>query len=170
MRLQGLDADCCRRLCQLQRYPLLTDLLRIASRLGNGVFWYSLIAVLPLVSGRAGLHASGHMAAVGLICWVFYRWLKQRTARPRPAGIVPGVQSATGVLDEFSFPSGHSLHAVAFSLIACYHFPSLVYGLFPVVLLIALSRPVLGLHYPSDVLAGSLLGAGIAGSSLLVLP
>ena len=65
-------------------------------------------------------------------------------------------------LDEYSFPSGHTLHAVSFTLIAVHYYPKLAWLLLPFAVLVALSRVVLGLHYPSDVLAGALLGAGLA--------
>ena len=48
---------------------------------------------------------------------------------------------------------------MAFTLIAVHGYPPLVSLLLPFALLVALSRVVLGLHYPSDVLAGALLGA-----------
>lgn len=167
-RLLEWDAEWCRRCSRLQRREPLTALLRTVSRLGNGVFWYALIAVLPLVYGMPGLRASLHMLLVGGACLLVYRWLKRRTARPRPAGVVKGVWPAADILDEFSFPSGHTLHAVGFTLVALAHFPHLAALLIPFSLLVALSRPALGLHYPSDVLAGALLGAGIAGGSLLL--
>lgn len=147
---------------------MLTAILRAVSRIGDGVFWYALMAVLPLLYGRAGAGASMHMAVAGLVCLLVYRWLKRRTARPRPGGVVADVRTATHVLDEYSFPSGHTLHAVAFTLIAVHHFPPLQLLLVPLCVLIALSRPALGLHYPSDVLAGALLGAGVAGTSFML--
>jgi undecaprenyl-diphosphatase len=66
------------------------------------------------------------------------------------------------MLDQFSFPSGHTLHSVAFTLVVYYHFPGSVWLLTPFTLLVAISRPLLGLHYPSDVLAGAAIGATIA--------
>ena len=69
-------------------------------------------------------------------------------------------------LDEFSFPSGHTLHAVSFSLIALAYFPVLMPILLPFTLLVALSRVVLGLHYPSDVIAATLIGCALGGASL----
>lgn len=51
-------------------------------------------------------------------------------------------------LDEFSFPSGHTLHAVAFSLVAMAHYPVLAWALVPFTASVAVSRVVLGLHYP----------------------
>jgi undecaprenyl-diphosphatase len=71
-------------------------------------------------------------------------------------------------LDRYSFPSGHTLHAVLFTTIAVAYAPSLVFVLLPFTLLIAASRVVLGLHYPSDVIVGALLGWMIAKLSSFV--
>jgi len=58
------------------------------------------------------------------------------------------------------------LHAVAFTIIAVAYYPMLAWLLVPFSLLVAMSRLILGLHYPSDVLAGAALGALVAASSL----
>jgi undecaprenyl-diphosphatase len=62
------------------------------------------------------------------------------------------------------------LHAVSFTLLASVGYPALALVLVPLALLVALSRVVLGLHYPSDVLAGALIGCGMACASLSLLP
>ncbi|WP_155518951.1 phosphatase PAP2 family protein, partial [Xanthomonas euvesicatoria] len=73
-------------------------------------------------------------------------------------------------LDEFSFPSGHTLHAVSFSIVALAYYPWLAPLLVPFSAGVALSRVVLGLHYPSDVLAATLIGVLLASLSLWGLP
>jgi undecaprenyl-diphosphatase len=141
---------------------------RVVSRLGDGVFWYSLMLALLAVGGASALAPIGRMAGTGLACTLIYKWLKSKTSRPRPFAVENAVCAGADPLDPFSFPSGHTLHAVAFSIVAIAFYPMLAWLLVPFTLLVAASRVVLGLHYPSDVLAGAALGALIA-SALLAL-
>ena len=69
-------------------------------------------------------------------------------------------------LDRYSFPSGHTLHAVCFTWQAVAHFPELAWVLVAAATLIALSRVILGLHYPTDVVAGGTIGALLATCGL----
>ena len=141
-------------------------LFRAASRLGDGVFWYALMSVLAVVGGAEGLAAATHMALTGLVVAGLYRAMKGVIRRPRPFRRHAGIVARVRPLDEFSFPSGHTLHAVTFSLVAIAWFPFLAWILLPFTLLVAASRVILGVHYPSDVLAACAIGAAIAGISL----
>jgi undecaprenyl-diphosphatase len=106
------------------------------------------------------------MAITGLVALGLYRGLKRWTRRPRPFRRHAGIVAHVPPLDEFSFPSGHTLHAVSFSLVALAYYPVLAPILLPFTLLVAASRVVLGLHYPSDVLAATGIGIGLASLSL----
>lgn len=141
-------------------------LMRAASRLGDGVFWYVLMASLLAWQGLAALPAVLHMIAAGLSGTLFYKWLKGATERPRPYQVCPTICCLTAPLDRFSFPSGHTLHAVVFSLVASAYYPALAWLVWPFTALVAASRLVLGLHYVSDVAVGALLGAAIAAIAL----
>jgi undecaprenyl-diphosphatase len=66
-----------------------------------------------------------------------------------------GIRCFMPPLDRYSFPSGPTLHAVAFIVIACSYIPWLAVLLVPFAAAVALSRVVLGLQYPSDVATGS---------------
>jgi len=165
-RINQLDLALCLRLNRLSHFRFWRNLFRSLSRLGNGVFWYGLMAALPVAYGAAAWPTVARMALAGVLGLAVYKWLKLRTSRPRPFQVYAAISAAAPALDRFSFPSGHTLHAVSFSLVAAAGFPELAMVLFPFAVLVAVSRPILGLHYPSDVLAGAVLGAVVAETVL----
>jgi undecaprenyl-diphosphatase len=140
------------------------------SRLGDGAFWYALMALIVVFGGTAGLPASAHMAATGVVALLLYRGLKRWTRRPRPFASDRRIQALVRPLDEFSFPSGHTLHAVSFSVVAVAYYPVLAWVLAPFAASVAASRVVLGLHYPSDVLAATAIGLLLGSVSLWLVP
>ena len=141
-------------------------LLRRVSRLGDGMFWYGLMLALIAWHGWEALPSVLHMIVAGLAGTLIYKWLKGATERPRPYQVCPTICCLTAPLDRFSFPSGHTLHAVVFSLVATAYYPALGWLVWPFTVLVAASRLVLGLHYVSDVLVGALLGGAIAALTL----
>ena len=147
-----------------------TTLFTAVSRLGDGLFWYALMVVLALLGGGRGVQAALHMLATGGVALLLYRGLKRWTRRPRPFREHQGIIARVPPLDEFSFPSGHTLHAVSFSLVALAYQPMLAWLLLPFTALVAGSRVVLGLHYPSDVLAAGVIGTALASLSLRLVP
>lgn len=168
VRLNDYDARLCVRMNRFAHRRGVTRFFGAVSRLGNGVFWYTLMALLLLTQLEAAIKPVLHMIAVGLVGLLIYKWLKRKTLRPRPCDLHPAILRGTAPLDEFSFPSGHTLHAVAFTLVALAYFPWLAPILVPFALLVALSRVILGLHYPTDVLAGAAIGYALATLSFLI--
>lgn len=167
-RLLRWDERVCQRSNRwLHHWPLL-QVARLVSWLGNGIFWYALMLALLLREPRAAALPVLHMLFVGVVCTAAYKILKSSTLRPRPYQSLPRVEAGSVPLDAFSFPSGHTLHAVAFTLVALGYWPWLSPLLLPFALLTAISRVVLGLHYPSDVLAGAAIGGLVAGASIAI--
>jgi undecaprenyl-diphosphatase len=144
------------------RRQVVRTLFQWVSRLGDGVFWYTLMAVLPIIYGIDGLLTSAQMLAAGLVGLALYKVLKHTLVRERPFIGLLGIDCAMPPLDRYSFPSGHTLHAVLFTCIAVTHFPALAIVLVPFAVLVAASRVILGLHYPTDVAAGAAIGATLA--------
>lgn len=168
--LRGRETRWCRRANHYCRRRHVRLLFATVSRLGDGMFWYALMGVLVAVDGFDGLRASIHMAATGVMALLLYKGLKRWTRRPRPFAADLRIRAWVAPLDEFSFPSGHTLHAVSFTIVALAYYPWLAPLLVPFTLAVGLSRVVLGLHYPSDVLAATAIATALAGASLRWLP
>lgn len=160
-------------LCLLANRACRSDWVRtlfaLVSRLGDGVFWYALMLVLAAAFGGRGLVAALHMLVVGSLGLVIYKAIKTRSGRPRPCSVHEAITLGTDPLDVYSFPSGHTLHAVSFSIVAVHYFPQLIWLVAPFATLVAASRVILGLHYPTDVLCGAALGAALAFGSLALV-
>ncbi len=161
-RFDTVEHGICRRFNSGASYSSLRRVLIAASRAGDGIAWYTLIVALPFVYGRAALRPAALMALTGLAGVALYRWLKRTFVRERPFITHSAIDCAGTPLDRYSFPSGHTLHAVSFTWQACAHFGDLAWILVPFACLVAVSRVVLGLHYLTDVLAGALIGALLA--------
>lgn len=166
--LVATDAAVCLRIHKVNQRPSVHRFFHAISRLGDGWFWYALMAVLLVLTQGAAVHAVLHMIGAGLVGLVVYKGLKRHTLRPRPCDRYAAIHPGTAALDEFSFPSGHTLHAVLFSTVALAYYPVLAPLLLSFTALVALSRLVLGLHYPSDVCAGAALGYALAALSFLL--
>lgn len=169
-KIDQFELRLCRQLNGLGFNPATRQLFKGISRLGDGVFWYSLGLSLPLLNGIEGFAALGHITLMGLLCVALYRQLKRKLVRQRPFMSFSAIQAYTRPLDLYSFPSGHTMNAVNFAILFGYFYPPLIALLAPFAILIALSRVILGMHYPTDVMVGALLGAALAWSSILLWP
>jgi undecaprenyl-diphosphatase len=165
-RISEADLALCLHLNRLSHIDALRHVFRVVSRLGDGIFWYALMILLPLIHGTAAFPTVIRMAMVGAVGLGVYKWLKQKTSRPRPCQVYAAISAAAPALDRFSFPSGHTLHATSLAMVAAAGFPELAPLVFPFALAVGLSRPILGLHYPSDVLAGAAIGALLAQAAI----
>jgi undecaprenyl-diphosphatase len=165
-RLARVERGWCRTANRWGARQLVRDYFRAVSRLGDGPFWLALIATVALVDGERGRDVALQLAACGLVAALLYRGLKRWTRREQPYRRDRAIRAWIAPLDEYSFPSGHTLHAVSFTSIAIANYPVLAWGLVPFALSVAASRVVLGVHYPSDVLAAAGIGGGLAATTL----
>ena len=165
-----LELSACRRINSLSRWKLVQRFFAVISRLGDYPAW---VGFGLLCAWQQGSEAPVFVvqtlltAAVGIFA---YKVLKVHLVRERPYIRHSGdIQCGTAPLDRYSFPSGHTLHATSFAILYGYYMPSMLIVLIPFALLVAASRVILGLHYPSDVLAGAALGAAIATTSVSIV-
>lgn len=87
-----------------------------------------------------------------------YKAVKIFVHRPRPFHDLNDVNLVMGSKDGFSFPSGHATTSFCIATVIAMRYPKLSYPAFILATLVALSRPYIGVHYPSDILVGSLIG------------
>lgn len=162
LRLREWDRSVTMTLNRYTIAPSAKHIFTTVSRLGDGGVWAVLAVALALLEGARGIECVIQMLIAGAIALSTYKLCKRCASRPRPCASLADLHLCVPPLDEYSFPSGHTLHAVVFTTIAVEYFPDLALALVPFVCLTALSRVALGLHYPSDVLGGALIGAAIA--------
>lgn len=160
-RFDQAEVGLCSLLNRIADSRPMLKLFQSVSRLGDGLIWYAMMVLIPLMQYSSGLLVSAQMAGTALVGLLVYKMLKNRLVRERPFVGHGNISCNMPPLDQYSFPSGHTLHAVSFSIIVCGYYPGMALVLIPFTILIALSRLVLGLHYPTDVVVGALIGYGL---------
>ncbi len=133
-----------------------------ATRGGDGWLWYTLGLVFAMFGGAerlAALASAGLASGSGIGLFLA---LKRLTGRRRPCAIEPHCWATLLPPDQFSFPSGHTITAFSVSLSLGAFYPALLIGLVFCALSVAVSRILLGMHFLSDVIAGAVLGSGLA--------
>src|SRR5258707_7321471 len=114
-RFDHAEYRLCRGLNSATAWPGVLPLMRIASRLGDGLLWYLLLIALPLLYGSAAIRTVLVMAATGLAGLLIYRRLNATLVRERPFILHPCITQAMPPLDRCSFPYRHTLHALCCS-------------------------------------------------------
>jgi undecaprenyl-diphosphatase len=125
--------------------------------------WYITYVILLGVSFVKG-GRKGKLAVLGVLLLIIvtdqtgYRLLKEYFARPRPCNALTDVLTPLGCTGSYSFPSNHALNNFAAAIFFYRLFPNLKWVLFIGAALISISRVYLGLHYPSDIFGGAVIG------------
>ena len=147
----------------------LTRLIRYVSKTGDGHLYLALGLVLFYSDKtHGGLFFYTAIMAYALEIPI-YLILKQLFKRPRPEITLTNFTALITPSDKFSLPSGHTAAAFLMAVIIYHFYPT--FGLLAIIWasMVGLSRVLLGVHYPSDVLLGAALGSSIACISLVVL-
>jgi len=167
-QIQSNDHRLMRRVHRWRAPRWFRILMIAATRGGDGWLWYGLGLILLAYGGEhrfAAIGAAGFSAVAGIF---LFRALKRTSRRKRPCEIEPHCWASILPPDKYSFPSGHSITAFAVAVAVSLFYPFLLPYLLTVAFLIAASRIILGMHFLSDVLAGSALGAALGYVSFYI--
>jgi undecaprenyl-diphosphatase len=135
----------------------------------GGLVWIALATVLSFVGRRSILLptalTAGSVWAADLVAAI----LKNVIDRPRPPSVVPESDPLLGGTLGSSLPSGHAATSFAGATVLAYLFPRALPWLVILAFAIGFSRVYVGVHYPSDVLIGAVVGASVGALVVLVL-
>lgn len=138
---------------------------RAISRTGDGLLYVLMAGWLYWDQGGADPLLQAMVMAFAIERPTYFL-LKNGFKRNRPQQALKNFRSAITPSDHFSFPSGHTSAAFMVATLVGYFFPTLMIGLYVWAALVAFSRVVLGVHFPTDTLVGMVLGASVAIFSL----
>lgn len=154
-RLQAADLRLLRTMRTRGHTPGLESIAKALGKAGNnGAVWVAIGLVLALIDPDRREEWL-ICALLGPVAIVLNYGIKLAVKRPRP--VLEGLPPLGGAPSSLSFPSAHALSSFAVAT-AMFRVDPATAGALVVALAISLCRPYLGMHYPSDVLAGALLG------------
>ena len=149
--------------CRKSRfYPQFISFVRTISKTGDGYMQLLVPICYLIIDSDKGEQFFWLALLAFSIERVIYFGLKNVLRRPRPPEVVPDFTSIIRASDQFSFPSGHTMAAFCLAGICLLSFGAIALPLYIWAICIAMSRVILGVHFPSDTLAGALLGTSIA--------
>ena len=142
------------------RNDFLNVIMKIITSLGDAGFVWILFAVIMLFFKKT--RKVGIMVGMALIGSIIFNnlILKNLFQRTRPYEVVEGLKNLIGKQSDFSFPSGHTGSSIAAGIVMFkelpkrFGIPALILGI-----LISFSRLYAGVHYPTDVIVGAIMGA-----------
>lgn len=148
---------------------LVIPAARILSRSGDGYMPVITILVCFSLSNPLYRQLAWQLTLLFLLERIVYFIAKNTLRRQRPAETLNAFTALVVASDKFSFPSGHTSAATLYAAIIYQYFPIIGVCLLVWAAGVGASRVILGVHYPSDILAGATLGLSIASLELTAL-
>lgn len=155
------------RWCMTRKHSAdIAAISRWVSRIGDG-YCYLILALLLIAFG---VHHSNELFTTALMSFAvelpLYLLFKNTIRRNRPAETITGFSAFLVPSDKFSFPSGHTAAAFLMATLIASFYPEYTLPGYSIAALIGSSRVLLGVHFPTDIVAGIVLGVGSASLAL----
>lgn len=141
--------------------PLFDKFFPFITEVKNWYISYVILLLILIVKGGK----LGRISALVVIILITVTdqftssFLKEMIGRIRPCNDLPDVNILAGCTSSFSFPSAHAVNNFAVAVFFSMLFPKFKWALFITAFLLALSRVYVGVHYPSDIIGGALIGS-----------
>jgi undecaprenyl-diphosphatase len=163
----GLDRSLVEWMSSLH-WPVVTPVMQGLTFAGAGGLVWIVLGVVAAVWLRRPLALIAVIVAIAVASYAD-GVLKSAIGRGRPFVGDPRVHPSIGLPHDPSMPSGHAMNAFAGAVLLAAVVPRARWPLLGLAALIALSRVYLGVHFPSDVIAGAILGSGIGAAAAWLL-
>jgi undecaprenyl-diphosphatase len=140
--------------------PFLDKFFSIITNVNNWYIAYVILLAIAFIKGGR----TGRIAVIGIILLIIvtdqvsHKIIKEIFQRIRPCHVLPNVLTPLGCTGTYSFPSNHAVNNFAAAVFFGMLYPGMRWIFYITAFLVAISRVYLGLHYPSDILAGALIG------------
>ena len=145
--------------CMSRKYsPHIAAVSRWISHAGDGIYYLIIGLLLALLEPYYG----PDLLVTGLIVFSIelpiYLTLKNLIKRKRPSEAIHDFVAILIPSDKFSFPSGHTAAGFVMATLIYYYYPPFTIVAYSLATVIGISRVLIGVHFPSDIVAGALLG------------
>ncbi len=137
---------------------LLDFIMPLITHLGSSIFTISFSILMVLVDLNSSNNWGLAVAASLSVSHIIVHIVKRIINRPRPNKVLENVNTFNIRLYSYSFPSGHTTAAFSIGISLACIFPMLAPLTILLAALVGISRMYVGVHYPTDVIAGALVG------------
>ncbi len=157
--IEHRDAVLLRLINNSLKCSVLDILMPIITYLGSGFVTIPLCAA-AILNKTTSVHRFGIGSALSLsISYVISEIIKITVNRLRPFLQMENLNIKKIGIDKYSFPSGHTTAAFSIGIMGSLFFPAASVIFIVIAFAVGISRMYLGVHYPTDVFAGSILGS-----------
>jgi undecaprenyl-diphosphatase len=159
--IQNLDERVLRWIGDTLRLPILNGAVCFYTKLGDSGMLFIVLALLMLCFAKTRRAGGTALAAMAFGLVVTNLTIKPLMSRARPWVVMEGFETLVRSSDPNSFPSGHTCAAFAFAIAVCMVLPQrwAKAAAVAAAVLMGFSRLYVGVHFPSDVLAGAFIGS-----------
>ncbi|WP_252733719.1 phosphatase PAP2 family protein [Pseudoalteromonas sp. C2R02] len=167
MKLQHLDTVMFMWCVSGHKSDKLKPFASLISKTGDGYLQVAL--PILLLSSDKGMQLIIATLIAFMIERPLYWLLKNTLKRNRPPQAIPFFKASIVASDEFSFPSGHTSGAFLLAFLIAQYFPSLSLLIYIWASCVGISRVLLGVHFPTDILAGAGLGTALGSLTIIII-